>query len=328
MTISAPPVATIVPPDAPDYRLTALVDEVIRQENLERLLQHPAFEATARTTMAAWVPPAGDLKALGRTLRDIATFMAALWAMQLTAETGGVTRTGLARVMADWGVASQSRVGALLVYLQVMGLIQPGPRTDDRTKTYQPTAQLRRLFHERFGRELTNCLPIMPEVAAVLARWDEPLVFDGFMVANGRFMLATQQSLAGGPDNLSLFSHRKGGIPILSQMLLAADTGGAFPPAGPVRLNISDLARICSASRQQVLAILRVGTRAGFMSEDAQGLTHFSPELLHHVSAMVRMYWVSLAWSGQEALRWADRGTSEVVPGALAATGSSRPSRR
>ncbi|RYF94067.1 MAG: hypothetical protein EON95_06670 [Caulobacteraceae bacterium] len=308
MKTSTPTAPSIVVPEAPDYRLAPLIADVIRQENLERLRRHPAFEATARRTMAAWVPPAGDLKALGRTLRDIATFMAALWAMQLTAETGAMTRTGLARIMADWGVASQSRVGALLVYLKLVGLIERGPPLgDDRTKAYRPTAQLRRLFHDRFRRELTNCLPIMPEVGAVLARWDEPLVFDGFMAANGRFMLATQQSLTGAPDNLSLFSHRKSGISILSQMLLAADTGGAFPPAGPVRLNISDLARTCSASRQQVLAILRVGTEAGFMREDDEGLVHFSPELRHHVSAMLRMYWVSMAWSGQEALRWVDR---------------------
>ncbi len=314
MTPSTRPPVSIVPPEAPDYRLTPLVDDVIRQENLERLLRHPAFEATTRQTMAAWVPPAGDLKALGQTLRDIATFMAAIWAMQLTAETGSVTRTGLERIMADWGAASQGRVGALIVYLKLVGLIEPGPRTDDRTKAYLPTARLRRLFHERFRRELTNCQPIMPEVAAVLARWDEPLVFDGFMAAYGRFMLATQQSLAGAPDNLSLFSHRKSGIPILSQMLLAADTGEVFPPVGPVRLNISELARTCSASRQQVRVILRVGIEAGFMREDADGLIHFSPDLLHHVSAMVRMYWVSMAWSGQEALRWADRGTAQAVP--------------
>jgi hypothetical protein len=294
-------------PSADTHDLRYLVAEMIHQEDLDWLEAHPAFADTARKTIANWVPPPVAVhQGLGRLVRDLAMFMAASWALQLDAELDGITRTSLERIMKDWGVASSGRIGAILTYLQFVRLIEPAPGDGTRLKRYRPTPALRQLFHERFHRELTACLPVMPRVAKVLARWDEPGVFEGFMIANGRIMLASQQRLDPAVPSLSAFTHRKSGLTILAQAVLAADDGGDFPPPGPVRLNISDLSRVSAASRGQVQSVVRGGISAGFLRQDAEGLTHFTGDVLHQLSALVRMYWITMAWSGDQALIWAD----------------------
>lgn len=289
--------------------LKALTLGLMNTGAVAELRSHPAFAQAARATVAGWAPQSGDDRHISRTLQDVGLFMAGLWIMQLDAQPEGVTHGGLAGVLADWGIASRGRIGPMLAYLRFRRLVEPAVSGDRRSQRYQPTLALSELFRHWFERELAACGLVCPEVQPALAAWRQPSVRNRFIVAYGRLMLGAhlaqaelQQQL---PEaTLDVFSHRRSGLTVLGQLLIAA----GFPDDQPVRLNIAAIARRADVSRGHVHSLIRAGERAGFLGRDPAGLTVLNPSLVRHVSDFLPMYWLGLAWAAGEAT--GETGTS------------------
>lgn len=281
----------------------AEVMQVVRQSELDRMVEHPAFASTSLAMVESWAPQADDDLSMTRTLRDVGHYMAGVWALYLAASPQGLTHASLSELLELTGIGSRNRAHAMLVYLQFIRLIEhdPDPGGDGRVRRFRPRAALRQLFVNRFRRQMTTLAPLAPEVAATLAHWDDPGVFEAFMVANGRFMIGSYLSYDQSGPTLDVFSHRNSGLTILGQILTQANEDGRFPPPGPVQLNLSDLARRSGASRGQVKSVLKAGVEAGFLVDLPDGRTGFSDALIHQVKYLLAAYGLSLAWCAREA---------------------------
>ena len=282
----------------------ALVMGALSQPELDRIQGLPDFGAVSLRAMDGWAPHAEDSQSMTRTLRDIGHYMAGVWAIQLHQSPGGLTHASLAEIVAPMGMGSRTRVHAMLAYLQVIGLIRAAPkRGDGRLRHYEPTTGLTTIFRARFRRELTILADLIPALTETLARWDEPGVFESFISAHGRFMSAGFMTYDPDASNLDVFSHRNAGLIILGQLVTAAHRpGDPFPPPGPVGLNISEIARLSGVSRAHVRGVLKAGEGKGFLISETDGMTIFSPELLHNIEHLMAGYALSLGWCAREAI--------------------------
>ncbi|MDB5471285.1 MAG: hypothetical protein JWR84_2845 [Caulobacter sp.] len=297
-----PDIGTLFP-DSPvfDADLGPMVRALVSQANIDRLIAHPAFGEAARHTFEVWSPEPDDELAKSRALQDVGLFTAGLWAIQLHAGPWGLTHGSLAAVLSAWGFASRGRVGPTLAYLRFRGMIRPAPSADRRVSRYAPTEALRVQFAYWFRRELGACAIIIPEVGEMLARMDEPGMLDRLVAAYSAIIYGSQRIDPGPPPTLDVFSHRRRGLIILSQIMRAADDDGPFPSVRPVKLALSELGRRSAASRGQVQAVLRAGAEAGFLLPGEDGKTILSPLLLFHISHFLPMYWICLAEAARQA---------------------------
>lgn len=283
----------------------ALVMGVLSLPELQHIEALPNFGEVSLRAMDGWAPHAEDSQSMTRTLRDVGHYMAGVWSIQLGQSPAGLTHASLSELVAPLGMGSRTRVHAMLVYLQFVGLIRPVPKGGDgRMRHFEPTVGLTTLFRARFRRELTILSDLVPEMTATLAWWDEPGVFERFIAAHGRFMIASYNTYDPEASNLDVFSHRNAGLTILGQLIKAAHRpGDPFPPPGPLMLNISELARLSGVSRAHVRGVLKAGEAKGFLGARPDGTTTFSPDLLHNIEHLMSAYTLSLKWCAEEAIR-------------------------
>jgi len=280
----------------------ALARAVLTEAALEAVRAHPAFPQASLAVMIAWAPHSDDDRALARVVRDLGQYICAVWAMQLYVSPGGLTHASLSRLLAPLGVATRTRVHAILAYLRFSGLIRPtAEQADGRSKTFEPTPALRRLFKARFRRELETCRWMGPQVAAALDRWEEPGVFEAVVAAHGRLFGSALEGRDPSQPNLDVFSNRNAGLTILGQVMRQACPDGRFPPKGPVRLSIAEIAREAGVSRAHAHNVLKAGRAAGMLDMTEDGLASFPPLLVEHLTNLLAASFVNLAWAAQEA---------------------------
>ncbi len=284
--------------------LSALVFDVLAQDSLDAMIAHPEFGAVSLVLLDNWGPHAEDDTSMTRTLRDVGHYMAGIWALALHGSIAGLSHASLSQLVEPLGFGSRTRVHAMLVYLQVIGLVRPtAAHGDSRLKRYAPTPALEALFRSRFRRELGLCARLFPEVEAVLAGWDEPGVFEAFMGATGRFMAGSFLAYDRKAPNLDGISQRNAGLTVLGQLVVMAEAG--FPPRGPTQVNLSELAKRSGVSRQHARNIMKVGEKADFWRPQADGLV-FSEAFDLQIRVLMASYILHLAWCAREALAAVD----------------------
>lgn len=285
--------------------MAALVLTVLDQDRLDGMIQEARFGDVSLALLDNWAPHAEDDASMTRTLRDVGHYMAGIWALGLHCSPEGFNHASLSRLVEPLGLGSRSRVHAMLVYLQVIGLIRPIPaQGDGRIKRYAPTPALEALFRARWRRELRLCLPLLSDAQAVLDRWDEPGVFEAFMAATGRFMAGSFLAYDRKAPNLDGISERNAGLVVLGQLVSMA--GGDFPPTGPAEINLSELAKRSGVSRQHARNVLKVGEKAGFWRTGADGRLSFTQAFDLQIRVLMASYILHLGWCGEQALAAVD----------------------
>ena len=286
-------------------QMAALVFDVLAQDSLDAMIAHARFGEVSLVLLDNWGPHAEDDASMTRTLRDVGHYMAGIWALALHGSLEGLSHASLSRLVEPLGFGSRTRVHAMLVYLQVIGLIRPtAAHGDGRFKRYAPTPALEALFRARFRRELGLCAPLLPDAATVLDRWDEPGVFEAFMGATGRFMAGSFLAYDRKALNLDGISQRNAGLVVLGQLVVMA--GGDFPPTGPAEVNLSELAKRSGVSRQHARNILKVGEEAAFWRSQSDGRLVFTREFNLQIRVLMASYILHLGWCGRTALAAVD----------------------
>ncbi|WGM40237.1 hypothetical protein [Caulobacter sp. NIBR1757] len=285
--------------------MTALVFAVLDQQRLDAMIAEPRFGEVSLALLDNWGPHAEDDASMTRTLRDVGHYMAGIWAVGLHGSPEGFNHASLSRLVEPLGLGSRSRVHAMLVYLQVIGLIRPTAATGDgRIKRYAPTPALEALFRARWRRELALCLPLLEDARAALDRWDEPGVFEAFMAATGRFMAGSFLAYDRKAPNLDGISERNAGLTVMGQLVTMA--GGDFPPTGPAVINLSELAKRSGVSRQHARNILKVGEKAQFWRTAADGRLSFTQAFDEQIRVLMASYILHLGWCVEQALQAVD----------------------
>ncbi len=292
--------------------MAALVLAVLDQDRLDGMIQEARFGDVSLALLDNWAPHAEDDASMTRTLRDVGHYMAGIWALGLHGSSEGFNHASLSRLVEPLGLGSRSRVHAMLVYLQVIGLIRPIPaQGDGRIKRYAPTPALEALFRARWRRELRLCLPLLSGAQAVLDRWDEPGVFEAFMAATGRFMAGSFLAYDRKAPNLDGISERNAGLVVLGQLVSMA--GGDFPPTGPAVINLSELAKRSGVSRQHARNVLKVGEKAGFWRTGSDGRLSFTQTFDLQIRVLMASYILHLGWCGDQALAAVDASLRRAV---------------
>lgn len=284
--------------------LAALASDVLSGTNVDAMMAHEDFAPVSLALMDNWGPHAEDDASMTRTLRDVGHYMAGIWALALHGSPDGLSHASLSQMVEPLGFGSRARVHAMLVYLQVIGLIRPLPtRGDGRYRRYAPTPALEALFRARFQRELALSSPLIPVTDETLGRWNEPGVFEAFMAATARLMAGSFMILDREAPSLDVVSQRNAGLVVLGQMVVMADAG--FPPKA-MKLNLSELAKRSGVSRQQARNVLKVGEEAGFWRNDAGGRLVFSGLFDFQLKVLMASYILHLGWCAGQALATVD----------------------
>jgi len=289
--------------DAADAEAALAAWRYCGPEGYEPYLAHPACGSQARQTFNGWKLVSGRGHAVEASLQDLTRWVAAEKAIVLAAQPEGLTAATLARLMRRLKLASRGRARATLAYLQFLRLIEPVRGSEAGSEQrYQPTAALEAYINRCFRRDLEALAPIEPLAGQVLDQWDAPGVFERFMAAGEALTLAAVYYKPEQALSLDVFTQRNAGVVLVGQILLTDDPGDVFPPRGPIRLNVLDLARRSGAPRHQVNHLVKLGRQAGFLVPQPDGTTAFGLDFPDRVARMVAMYWRCLAWRAAAAL--------------------------
>ena len=259
-----------------------LARDIERQYPYERQRALPGFPAMARALTEVWRADPGPDGEYSRLLRDSGRVNAGTASLYLDYTPGGLTQARLRDLLGRFGLASDTRARALLVYLSFVGFIEPG-RADGpgRPKYYRTTEQLRSAVKGRARRELEVRRAADPAVGDLLARFDEEGLYAAFYMTSAEISLeASRISPPRDDAAFKLFSDRFDGLPVLFELLRRGDPGDRFPPRGPLSFNITELARLSSCSRTQVSGLLGKARARGYLIACPDGRERLSESLL------------------------------------------------
>jgi CRP-like cAMP-binding protein len=211
----------------------------------------------------------------------------------------GLTAQRLQDLCVEQGVCSAGRARSMLSLLQLFGYIAPAERRDARAKRLAPTALLLAFLRERWSTMLGATAQVIPDIAAA----NDALARDDFLAALARAVAeefrAGIRALAAVPA-LAPFAERNAGLMILSSLALAGRDDDTMPPARPVALSISELARRFAVSRPHVLRLLREAAAQDLLVRGAT--VTFTPRLAEAFRQGVALLFLFFAHCARAAL--------------------------
>ncbi len=287
-----------------DGARTALAG-LLSESAMSGMRARPGYSEVARTIALGWRAPEADPeRLLAFAMRDLGRFMATLLALYLH-HSGGLTIARLTALLETADLAGPGRARALLLYMQFVGYVRPGPAVGDtRLKPYVPTVEMEAGFGSRIRRELANIGPICPSAAALRARFDEPGVAGRYFGMMGEIWVGYMQgrrTREPGPS-LEMFSERYAGMMMLAELLAGADPGDTFPPHGPMAYSFAGIARACDVSRTQVRGAFRRARDAGFLELVGEGVAVPTALLREHLDLMIAGQIIGNEWLAERVV--------------------------
>lgn len=285
--------------------------ELMAEPSVNAMRERPGFTDVARTIALGWrAPEAGPERVFAMAMRDLGRFMSCLLAVYLH-HSGGLTQVRLATLLDAMELAGAGRARALLLYMQFIGYVKPGPAArDTRLKPYVPTPEMVSGFGGRIRRELAISAAISGPQAALSARFDQPGVAERYFGAMGDiwigYMQARKARLPG--PSLELISERYAGMMMLAELLAGAEPDDVFPPRGPMRFTFAGVARACEVSRTQVRVAYRKAEAAGFLELAGEGVALPTPRLREHLELMIAGQIIGAEWVAARVLGALEEG--------------------
>jgi len=303
------------------------------------LCEHPHFPEAMRAVLADNVRLYRGNRILHYVGYDRGRLVVGLLAFYLHASrrtddpTSGLTAHRLKSLCAEQDVCSPGRARTMLSLLQMFGYVAPAPTADRRFKLLVPTELLIGSLRQRWSTMFAAIALLLPEGAA--ARADEPgsgRVSGARTIESPRWPLASLASAACAAldradflaalarnmvdryrtgiralqftPELKPFAERNAGLMILSSLVVAGQPGDTMPPAGPVRISISELARRFSVSRAHVLRLLRHAAAEGLIERTgtAEEAITLLPPLSHALRHSVSIIFLFFALCARAAL--------------------------
>ena len=238
-------------------------DGAIPAEAYLHLIGDPNFPAAARALARNMLTAIQGDHALDAICKDAGRYLAAMWALHLHL-SGGLTLPRLKAASEASGFLSSGRSRDMLRYLQ----------------------------HLRF---------IAPAAHAVLARFDEPAVFEAFAHAHAESLFLASAGADQQHAYSRVFLHRHAGNQVAWTLLAAGD--GEFPSSEPLAISYSATARRFGVSRTHVKRMLDDAAREGLLGPggdgggvvftgEARGYVQFlySAQLVHLLAAAARTF--------------------------------------
>jgi hypothetical protein len=226
----------------------------------------PGFADACRMSDRNTIERHGRNPLLSRVAKDLKQLFYGYLVLYLEARDG-ITLTALRDVCREIGLASRGRALALLVHLRAIGYIHVDPnRTDGRVRRYRPSEQMTTALRDIIADQLRAFCLVEPTAVGMAERLAEPEFFKAFVLQAGTGLLKAVKARP--TSDISHFTHRDAGIIILSHILATAEDGDSYPPRGPVRMSVTELAKKFAVSRSHVFRLLRDAEKLGLLTRN------------------------------------------------------------
>jgi hypothetical protein len=246
------------------------IDGLPTAEAVAALRAHPRFAAALATVLRDVIAVHRSNPLLNKVLNDRGRVVFGMLAMYLhfSRGTGGLTASAMKALCAETGLCSPGRATAMLSLMRFAGYVAPAQHPLDRLiRLLAPTGRLIDDHRRRMAAQLTALAPLMPEGEVGLAHLDETDFIAEMAVCFGEAFRAGFRLLDASPE-LAELADRNAGIILLMTLLLAADADDTIPPARPVSISISAMAKRYGVSRPHIQKLLRDAATDGFIAID------------------------------------------------------------
>lgn len=239
------------------------------------LRAHPRFAEAARTSANSIVALYQGNRLLNTLVNDRGRALMGYFALYMhffhdpSDPLSGLTVSRMKQLCVEQNVCSAGRAEAMLVLMRLFGYLEPAPSNDDRrTRRLVATDRLIESYHERWERLFAAMALVAAEAgtAAAVVRRDD---FTRALVRQLMEHFTAGLRVLDYAPELALFADHNSGMMILFSLLLSGEPEDAFPPAQPVTVSISALARRFGVSRVHVRKLLRDAERQGFVARVA-----------------------------------------------------------
>ncbi len=211
----------------------ALIDELASRPGMDAALRHLVGETTAFVRSEA---------AFQAHFYDTGTYFLGFLILYLHL-TGGLTHRRLTALCGTSRVLSNGRASAILLRLWSKNMLRRAEhRAADRTVLYTPTPAMIAGYRARLKIDLESVAMCEPTIGALLARWEEPGMFEGLIATAGGDLVHAAVTPTADVDVFNRVGANRAAMLVLGAVILGADKGGAFPPQGETRISISALA--------------------------------------------------------------------------------------
>jgi hypothetical protein len=240
-------------------------------EALAALQAHLRFPAAARIAAAGFIELWQGNRILNSVMTDRARFHIGLFAVHLHLLSrpndphSGLTVSRMTALCGELELCSPGRVKAMLMLMRALGYLAPAPNeADRRLRRLVPTERLMALHGERNRRLFEAIAMVLPEHAEAFAGQSHPDFTGRFVCRYCGHLLAGLRLIDGIP-HMRLFIERNGGIVVLCSLLLSGEPDDVYPPALPVRVSTSALARRLGVSRAHIRRLLQDAEKQGLL---------------------------------------------------------------
>ena len=252
-----------------EYWRAALQISASEPVAIARLLADPNFDRALRHSVTGPLAFSDANPAFYQHFLDHGSFFMGLLALYLHA-SGALTHRRLAALCGTSRLLSNGRASAILLNLWSKGFLRRAEtRAADRTVRYTPTPRMMSTYRARLKIEVESAARIVPELAALLARWDEPGVFEQYMVVTGAYLAPLMASSQPALTPLEILGNCRAGFHVLFALIDGADRGGPIPACGESRLSVSALANRFRVARSHVRRILDMCRASGLLTRGA-----------------------------------------------------------
>lgn len=236
---------------------------------------------------------------------DRGRFIVSILALYLHYEgRPGLSATRLRALCAEQGICSQGRAAAMVTAMTWGGFLAPAPSgpKDRRLRLLVPTPKLIETHANRWRKQLEIMLPIFPQSAELLARFDEPAVFAAFALTLGSAYLGgfRMASHLGAAD---YFMDRNAGPLVMMTLVLGGEPGDSVPPKGWVTASAAGMAKRFHVSRTHMATLLKDAVEAGYLERQGQEPRYrISPELAEGIQDFFACVYIMNAMTARDAL--------------------------
>ena len=237
------------------------------------MMTHPRFADACRASQRFSVENAGRDPVLARVTIDTSRLVYGYLVLYLDAR-GAITLKAVQDLCADIGLASHGRAQAILFHLRAIGYLQRDPdNTDRRSRRYLPSQEMKAALRACIAGELRAFALMEPEAGRAAERLVEPEFFRVFVHRFGEGIVHALKYRRIRP--IGHFTESNAGYVMLRDVLLTAKDDDSYPPRGPLKMSVRELARKYNVSRTHILRVFRGAETRGLLTRnpDAQTVT-------------------------------------------------------
>ncbi len=272
---------------------------------IDRLLADAKFDNALRHGVTEALVFFDANPAFHQHFLDHGAFFMGLLALYLHA-SGALTHRRLAALCGTSRLLSNGRASAMLLNLWSKGFVRRAEtRAADRTVRYTPTPRMLTAYRARLKIEVESAAWIAPQLASLLARWEEPGVFEHYVAVVGAHLAPMMARPDPALDALTIVGNYRAGFLVLYALIDGADHGGAIPPCGESKLSVSALASRFRVARSHVRRILAACRASGLLTRGAgDGTVTLLPALHGVFRRYYATIYLGVLASSHDVLLW------------------------